>query len=250
MRRRPKRLQDRLRDHPIHYADLRKRHPELRQIEEEFSRLGIEPLLLESVFAMARAGRRSFEEDLAAPTERPKLFLRPSQRVQSLEEALQKAEGLIKFLETERDSDGSLVFPSWKRLKQDIGQHLADLKQAQPAVSRVPRHRPGDPWLTPCVLALARHLRACKVSGAPATRMICRVLVLTGHKDVVTEEKVRHILRKERRRHPDLGVTPDTMKQLPFLLKNQRRRIPDPAFFRGRAQSRTFRSSPNAPVGV
>jgi predicted Zn-ribbon and HTH transcriptional regulator len=144
--------------------------------------------------------------------------------------ALKHIDALSPLLENERDADDARLSTRFLNpLQREITRQLEHLIRTPGLVSRVPRNLPGDPWLKPCVRVLARYLRACKVSQHRTEGIIERIFVVTGHQDRVTREKVRHILREARRSDPHLGLTPATIKKLPFLLRNER--APNPKLF-------------------
>src|SRR5262249_23973694 len=161
---------------------LRAQNPhEWQELQNWFTDLGIKPILLGYVVVGSRVGRRLFEQDLEAPHESPKAAVRRLQR------ALKHAEPLIRLPKTERDQDGFPTFaPQGKPLEAESRRYLEDLRSAR--VTRVPAHRPGDPWMKGPVLVLAWHLRACQLKWPEIRTVIHRILTLAGHADRTTPE--------------------------------------------------------------
>src|SRR5713101_5791511 len=82
------RLRERFGAQPVSPADRQARKSEWLEIQREFTRLGIDPVLLTYVVAQARVGRCLFEEDLATP------LVRPKGRARALERALKHVDAL------------------------------------------------------------------------------------------------------------------------------------------------------------
>lgn len=128
--------------------------------------------------------------------------------------ALRRAGALIQLLKTERAEDDELVFGDLgERVEQAIEQYAASREQ-----SALPAHRPGEPWLKRRVLRLARCLRAREQSWSRSERAIHGLFVLAGHGDVVTLDKIRHIVRQERGRNPSFGPKMPDPRDRPWFV--------------------------------
>ena len=175
----------------------------------EWEQLGFDPKGLFHHLGHAKRQRRLFEEQLRCSR------YEPDPRIQTLKSALVKAAPLITFVKTEVDDDHDPVFPELTRGLAELGTYLATLKRLDRERRHLPAHRPGDSWLLGHVLELARHLRVKRTSWRQIATWIHRLFVLAGHADVVSEDKVRHILRQKLRRQPDFGK-PLPLNKLPW----------------------------------
>lgn len=170
---------------------------------EEFAwwrRAGVDAETLLSVLEKIRVERMRYEEELQERDSR-------ARNIREARKALKAAASLIRFLKTKKvlDDDGSpeLVFG-------DLGEQVEHAVQRyideSPRI--VARGRPADSWLNKCVILLAVELmsgplserrarprRSVRQSGKSTIRAIERVLKLAGHGEVVTKEKIRHVMR-------------------------------------------------------
>jgi hypothetical protein len=172
-------------------------------------RAGVDTGMLLNVLEKIRVKRMRYEEQLQEreTRERPR-------NIREVRKAFKAAAPLIRFLKTKKalGDDGSpeLFFG-------DLGEQVERAVQSyiddSPGI--VPRGRPGDLWLVQCVVVLATQLmsgpfpehrsgrrirppRWVRQSERNTIRAIERVLKLAGHGEVVTEEKIRHIIRSIR----------------------------------------------------
>ncbi len=110
---------------------------------------------------------------------------------------LRDSKPLVEFLKTERDGRGNRFFSDLgdvleDRLKAYQRRYLLD-RRPRP---RLPRHRPGEPWLARSVVQLAELFHDIGTqSWSRTVKGIFDALVLAGHGDVVSHEKVKHLLR-------------------------------------------------------
>lgn len=112
------------------------------------------------------------------------------------------AGALVRFLQRERATFGDLGEQLETALHRYRGASAAHEQRL-----RLPRHRPGEPWLTALVRGLVPHLRTFGLSWSRVVGLIYDGLVVAGHGDVATLEKVRHMVRLERRRTPAFGAS-------------------------------------------
>jgi len=70
---------------------------------------------------------------------------------------------------------------------------------------KLPKHRPGEPWLRPYVLEFAKHLRSRGQSWRRTLGTIAAAFEAVGMGDIVTPDKVRHIIRQKRKEDATFG---------------------------------------------
>src|SRR6266436_6286665 len=70
---------------------------------------------------------------------------------------------------------------------------------------KLTRGRPGEPWLHKPVIHLAGQLRRVGESWNRTIQLVYEAFGVIGMNDVVTREKVRHIIRAERTKRPGFG---------------------------------------------
>jgi hypothetical protein len=169
-----------------------------------WQRAGVDTMSLMIILQSAVASRRRYEGQLQS-----RLTRGPTQKIRALKKALKDARALIRFFKTEKvlddDSSPELVFGNLGEQVEHAVQNYIDARLPRPAR----RGRPGEPWLVETTVLLAFCLMGpyLRDSGRPMAprqsekntiRAIERVLKLAGHGDVVTKEKIRHIIRKRR----------------------------------------------------
>jgi hypothetical protein len=115
--------------------------------------------------------------------------------------AILKAAGpLFILLRSEQDFFGSLA----DDLEQQLGEYRKQLFiQQRP---KLPRHRPGDPWLRDWILFAARYMRKRHVPLKRIIRRIAAIFDIIGHGDLATPEKIRHIIRSARKTDPTFAA--------------------------------------------
>ena len=170
-------------------------------------RAGFEADTLRMILEGFRAQRIMYEEQL-----RDRVTRASSRR--QIENALRDAAPLMQFLKTEKEK---VWFRSGagERIFGDLGDEVeyAVRNYIDTRLSRLaPKNRPTELWLVKCVNLLAVQLMSgpflVRHSGRPARprrwvrqsekstiRAIERLLKLAGHGEVVTQEKIRHIIR-------------------------------------------------------
>jgi len=167
-------------------------------------RVGLETETLLSVLENTYVERRRHEAQL-----KDRLTRESTRQIRWVQKAWKDAVPLVHFLKTERapDHDGSheLLFGNLgERIEQAVQSYI-DARLPRPIL----RGRPGDLWLYRCVSFLAIHLmsdhfaesrfgRGVRQSEKSTIRAIERVLKLAGHGEVVTKEKIRHVIRRLR----------------------------------------------------
>ena len=170
-----------------------------------WKRVGVDAKTLIGILENARSERLRYEEQLQGRETR-----QHPRNIREAQKALKEAGPLIRFLKTKKalGDDGSpeLVFG-------DLGERVE--RAIQNYINEPPRAvrlgRPGDSWLVRCVMLFASMLmfrpyserRArprpwVRQSEKSTIRAIERVLKLAGHGEVVTKEKIRHVIRQVR----------------------------------------------------
>jgi len=175
---------------------------------EWWRRVGVGAKTLLSILENSYVERKRYEARLEDR------LTRESTR-QRIRKAWKDAALLIHLLKTERivGDDGSPIL-AFGDLGEQVEHAVRSYIDAR--LSRlIPRGRPGEPWLVRCVVVLAVQLMAGpfpdrrsgrgvrlgrweRQSEKGTIRAIERVLKLAGHGDVVTEEKIRHTIRRIR----------------------------------------------------
>ncbi len=198
-----KRLNDRLKSADLDQVIQRGDFGIWRDEFAWWRRIGVDPAPLIKLLEMASVQRMRYEEQLEESRKWPR-------DVRDARKALKDAAPLIAFLKTKTkvDDDGSpeLLFGD---LGEQVERAMQNYINNRPQV--VPRGRPADLWLAQCVTLLAKQLMVGPFFGR-ATRprgwvrqsekntitVIERLLKLAGHGDVVTREKIRHVIRRIR----------------------------------------------------
>jgi len=158
--------------------------------------LGINTVLLQVALSGSGVGRRIYEDQLRARIDRFTV-----EEIRHAKSALKRAGPLLGLLKTARTEEGELCFDDLgEQVERSVRTYIETLRRPT-----LPAHRPGEPWLTKGVLGLARPLRASGRSWRETIRALHRIFTLAGHNDIVTEEKIRHIIRKERGRDSSFG---------------------------------------------
>lgn len=111
----------------------------------------------------------------------------------------------LTYLETDRDRHSQ---PLWRGQRFDVTRSALRLMLQAPEPPKLPAHRPGEEWVRPFVMRLARRFHrgpdprvaaeSREKAGMSFTAIITAVhaaLVLAGHGDVIGRETIRHILR-------------------------------------------------------
>ncbi|MGH9364692.1 MAG: hypothetical protein ACRD1B_05445 [Thermoanaerobaculia bacterium] len=127
---------------------------------------------------------------------------------------MKAAAPLIRFLKTKRvvgwGGSPELIFGN---LGERVEHAVQNYVNAPPPITA--RGRPGDSWLAGCIFVLAGHLMygdvpedrsgggtrqrsRRRLSEKGTIRAIERLLKRAGHGEVVTKEKIRHVMRRER----------------------------------------------------
>ncbi len=197
---------------PSHEAWIRRRQGTPAGIEawakEEtrWKKLGIEPRDILHYLRNAGEHRAQYEAALKAGQEIPEPFLNPEgQKVRRL---LDQAGPFIEFLKNARDNRkrlyfGNLGYRLEKRVRKYKQTYYLDRELAP--TPRLPRHRPGEPWLETYVLKFAEMFHARGASWEQTRDMIFKALTLAGHGDVVTVDKIRNYIRQVGKRNPHFG---------------------------------------------
>ena|SRR5690349_10954630 len=170
-------------------------------------RAGFNAATLRRILKGFRAERIMHEEKL-----RDRLTQASTRR--QIENAVRDAAPLIQFLKTEKEKvwfgnrDGEPFFGDLGERVEYAVRNYIDTRLSRLA----PRNRPGELWLVKCVNLLAVQLMSgpflVRHPGSPARSRrwvrqsekstICAIehlLKLAGHGEVVTQEKIRHIIR-------------------------------------------------------
>jgi hypothetical protein len=162
-----------------------------------WSGIGIDTVLLRVALDGSGVGRSIYEDQLQARIDRS-----TDEEIRHARYALKRAGPLIRLLKTKWALDGppDLFFG-------DLGEEVERSVQTYIETRRpaLPAHRPDEPWLIKGVLRLARPLRASGQSWRETYRALHRIFTLAGHDDIVTAEKIRHIIRNERKRDSTFG---------------------------------------------
>jgi len=164
---------------------------------------GVAAETLLAVLEKIRVERMRYEEELQGRDTR-------ARNIREAQKALKEAASLIRFLKTQEslNDDGSreLVFGQLgEQIERAVQSYIDNLSRI------VPRGRPSDLWLGQCVGLLAIELMSGPLPKARARprgvvrqsekstiRAIAHVLNLAGHGELVTREKIRHVIRKIR----------------------------------------------------
>jgi len=164
-------------------------------LKTQWQGLGIDPEEVVKILHLASENRIYYEDLLVVRSEMPsnRRYFRAAMRdfnfvVRTLRPALKRMK---------RRFD---LFGALPRL---IEQRLADasdvLGEGNPEGVRLPRRRPGEPWLRTPVPQLAALFRAHGVKLRPTIRLIQEAFAHAGHQDYVTFDKIRHILRQSKK---------------------------------------------------
>ncbi len=243
MARKIKRLHSRSAPFPLSVEKLIKRDPGRWEKELKWWRgLGINTGLLLVALEGSGVGRRIYEDQLQARIDRS-----TDEEIRHARYALKRAEPLIRLLKTELALDGppDLFFG-------DLGEEVERSVQTYIETRRptLPAHRPDEPWLRKGVLRLARPLRASGQSWGETFRALHRIFTLAGHDDIVTAEKIRHIIRKERRRDSTFGSDgPASPAVLAWFKKSAPVSPADWAWWTGTRQNASRRGRPRRRKG-
>lgn len=117
-------------------------------------------------------------------------------------QVLDGAEPLLRLLST--PADGAEDVDRRKTLgevKTLIARYRADLDVVY--TEKLPRNRPGEPWLTDPVLILAEHLRGAGLGWKRTVRLIYDAFRTVEMADIVTKDGIWSILRRAKARTPD-----------------------------------------------
>jgi hypothetical protein len=174
--------------------------------ETRWREIGLEPLQVLLFLREAGRARAGFERALLARRKPlPRFLTHQGEEVRRL---LDGAMQFLDFIAHARDHRGRLFFGRHGKEVQRLvteyrKRYLLDHKG--PPLARPPRGRPGETWLAPYALALAREWRKRGQSWRATIKAIYDALVLAGHANMVTHDLVRGIIRKERKRDPCFG---------------------------------------------
>lgn len=167
------------------------------KMETRWRSLGIKPRDILLRLKMAGEARAAYETRLRASQQRTTeatLFTPEGQRVRRL---LAAAKPFVEFMKTERDHRGKLVFGKLGKEVEAAMQVYRErylLDQKGPESVRNPRHRPAEEWLPRYVHGLARIFHAKRLSRGRTAKAIYDALVLAGHADVVTLDKIHRLI--------------------------------------------------------
>jgi hypothetical protein len=164
---------------------------ELRALLRKYIELGIpeELLLLPELMATDRI---MYESSLM---QTPAGRARMAPEVRRLRKAMTAAAPLLTFMMENECFFGTLPRDVQARLTAYLQTELG----ISSAPSEHPRHRVRDPWLKHLVLYIAVEMRQRGVAVKRIIREIVQALSLAGHADLVTLDRVRHIIREARR---------------------------------------------------
>jgi hypothetical protein len=228
--------------HSSSVSSPRSADPERWEKELEWWRgLGINTVMLQVALSGSGVGRRIYEHQLQARIDRFTV-----EEIRHARSALKRAAPLLSLLKTAKTDEGELCF-------DDLGEQVERSVQTYIETRRrptLPAHRPGEPWLTKGALRLARPLRASGRSWKETYRALHRIFTLAGHGDIVTEEQLRHIIRKERRRDSTFGKGgPTSPAVLAWFKKDAPVSPADWAWRTGTSQNASRRSRPRRRKG-
>ena len=182
--------------------------------------IGVDSWMLIFILKHTRIDRSRYEAQLQ---DRDRVTRESTRKIRRLRKAWKNAAPLIHLLKTEKapsdsDSPGLLFGDLGELVDHAVGSYLDE------PPPMVPRGRPGEPWLARCTFLFARLLMSgpfpeprsrprVRVSEKSTIRAIERVLKLAGHGEVVTKDKIRHVIRRTRRafrsdREGRVGIVP------------------------------------------
>jgi hypothetical protein len=215
VKRRIKRLSDRLAGFSPSVDQLARANPEAWDPALRWWRaaiphgVGATPLdtggWLTTVLTAAGAERRRYEEELRAHVDRD-----AARDIRAAKRALRAAAPLMDLLKRELAADpvgpDDLFFGDLgERVERAVHDYIGHVDARRP---KVPAHRPADPWLRKAVVRLAHPLLANGQSRRRSIAQTHSVLVLAGHGDVATFDKVRWIVRDAPKHSPSFGKAP------------------------------------------
>jgi hypothetical protein len=156
--------------------------------------IGLDPLGMITHLLHAGVARAAYERSLRdAGTSR-----RLHQQAERASRLFHRASPVIAFLKAESDFFGSLGHELEARLVAYIDE-TRKRSLTQPT-QKLAAHRPGERWLTEYVVQILPYLRAAGVTWAAAGRILYDSLVLAGHEQAVTIERIRRRIKVESKR--------------------------------------------------
>lgn len=166
---------------------------------QKWAAAGIDPRLLRTILDDARGRRLAYEHYLRALTDTRHARARFHQDTRNFDHIIAQARPLITLLK----QFDYVVFDLGRLVEMAIDEIGARLAMENPDAVTVDgrrpgtaRHRPGEPWLYPPVLALWSVFRRHGYGINATKRAIHEALALDGHDDVVSVHKINRIIKR------------------------------------------------------
>lgn len=165
-----------------------------------------QPKDLLHLLRQAGCDRVAYEKRLRNTQARP--VRRLTVEGQHVRRLLDAAKPFVEFMKQERFHRGDLFFENLgegveEKVKAYRERYLLDgLEHCTP---RAPRHRPGEPWLEEYVQTFALIFRSKGQSWGRTEKGIYDALLLAGHGDVLSKDKVHNMIRRFRKDKPGFG---------------------------------------------
>jgi len=158
----------------------------------QWQSLGVDPGEVLRILKNASMARVYYEDLLEVRSDLPALRKLFASNARTFQRVVRNLEPSIELMKRRIDLFGTLGLHIERRL-----ENLRDiLAEANREDIRIPRHRPGTPWLEVPVLRLAALFRKRRRSTNQTIALIHQAFVKAGHQDHVTRDRIRHILRR------------------------------------------------------